>query len=89
MRTLSRLLLFTLLVLGMIGGIVLNHPPAQATTDVVTYSWSYPSLGSQERVCKAVTTHLFTPNRAPVDPTVQPVKVRSRIVDPHYCQSAS
>ncbi|MDB9493613.1 hypothetical protein PN441_17440 [Spirulina major CS-329] len=88
MRTLSRLLLFALLAVSMIGGILLSQPPAQATADVVTYSWSYPSLGSHERVCKAVTTHLFTPDRAPVDQSVQPVKVRSQIVDPHYCQSA-
>jgi len=87
MGTISRIFIFGLLVVVAIGGVILSHGPAQATsTDTVVYTWAYPNLGSHQQVCKAIVTHPVTNQRTPKDPTRQRVTVRSHIVDPQLCQ---
>ncbi|WP_323253672.1 hypothetical protein [Spirulina sp. CCNP1310] len=87
MSMIRRIFIFGLLVVAAIGGVILSHGPAQATsTDTIVYTWAYPNLGSHERVCKAIVTHPVINQRTPKDPTRQRVTVRSHIVDPQFCQ---
>ncbi|TVQ53013.1 MAG: hypothetical protein EA366_13505 [Spirulina sp. DLM2.Bin59] len=86
MGTISRILVFGLLVVATIWGVVLSHGPAQATSaDTIVYSWAYPHLGADQQVCKAIVTHPVTNQRTPKDPSRQRVTVRSHIVDPKFC----